>query len=477
VRFRKISSPLPISITAILDFDHARSGAPSQRFSTHIRPKTLAHYSEDTTADCDITLDLSSAETIERSKGAVVRPLYNGSPKDYALFHALLDRRAPHLTLWHSERALTSNIGLPALDDPHLFATSFEQISSRLIEGLLRFFSNSPGALADAGPAPTTIEAGTSESTLAYAGEFLSARLMRKVRRMTDAFSGDAPRCHVAWRHATRDDTLQPGTLNLADFRIVADDGAHTYASPNIVTRSNRAHLFLTEIAETTGIGRLTHTLLGGDELIKPAPVNLPEDTITFPYIFEHAGETWMLSGAPDAGINLHRCTQFPGAWQLVSQVIDAPAHSLTFFEHDGLLWIATGCSTLQSSVSDGLALYSAKDIGGPWQPHQLNPVIVDAACARPGGTLWRHDERLYRPAQDCSKGIGSALTLRSVAQLNRDTFAEQTLGTLAFDQRLHLDGPHIVSRGGGFEAIELVARPSALRLAFRAGYRAPIAL
>jgi hypothetical protein len=477
VRFRATSDPLPISLTTILDIDHARSAAPRSRFSTHIKARALADYCNEPSPAPDITIDLSSAETVQRSAGIVLRPLYDGSPKDYALFHALLNRRAPRLALWHSEYPQIFDIGLPALETPSRLAASFEQTVSRLLAGLLRFLTSGPDAMPVAGPAPLAIPAGNSASTLAAAGEFLTTRTLRRMRRMTDTFSGDMQRCHIAWRTVSMGTVIEPSILNLANYQILADDGARTYAKPCLLSRDGYAHLFVIETPESTGIGVVAHTILNGKEPSKPEPVNLPDIGLLQPFVFEHGGETWMLSGQTGDGLILYRCAQFPCEWQRVTQLIDAPAHDAVFFHHDDLLWIATTCEAFQSSASDGLALYWSERIEGPWHAHPRNPVLVDASAARPGGSLWRHDSQLYRPARDCSGGHGTGLTLRTVTNLTRDTFAEETLGAQAFASELHLNGPHTLCRAGGFEVIDLVARPSALRLAFRAGYREPIAL
>lgn len=477
VRFRATSDPLPISLTAILDIDHARSAAPPSRFSTHIKAHAFAAHCSEPSLTPDITIDLSSAETVQRSAGIVLRPLYDGSPKDYALFHALLDRRAPRLALWHSEYPQIFDIGLPALETPSRLAASFEQTVSRLLAGLLRFLTSGPDAMPVAGPAPIAIPAGISASTFAAASEFLTTRTLRKMRRMTDTFSGDMQRCHTAWRMAPKGSMIEPSILNLANYQILADDGARTYAKPCLLARDGHAHLFVIDTAESTGIGVVAHTILDGKEPAKPNAVTLPDTGLLQAFVFDHRGETWMLSGQTDGGLVLYRCTQFPWEWQRITQLIDAPAHDAVFFQNDDLLWIATTCEAFQSSASDGLALYWSERVEGPWNPHSGNPVLVDASAARPGGSLWRLDGRLYRPARNCSGGHGSGLTLRTITQLTRDTFAEETLGPQAFARELHLHGPHTLSRAGGFEVIDLVARPSALRLAFRAGYREPIAL
>ncbi|MEQ1669715.1 MAG: hypothetical protein ABL893_02540 [Hyphomicrobium sp.] len=475
VRFRETSDPLPTTLTAILDFDHARDHATSERFSTHLKPRDFDAYSERTGPPSDLTLDLSSASTIQRSAGVVVRPFYDGSPKDYALFHALLERRAPHLTLWHSEFPHLVDIGLPALEVPSRLATSMDQVTSRLVEGLLRYFDGGVAhpALAVIANAPEPRD--PNGSILKSAGGFLSARTLRKVRRLTDTFSGDAPRWHTAWRTFSGDAAIAPGVLNLADYQILAEDGARCYADPFVLERQSTAHVFVAELQESTGQSVISHVAIRDGKAGTPEPVLQTSAQLAHPFVFERDGVTWMLPEQTSAGgLDLYRCTNFPGTWVHETRLIDARIHDATLFEHDGLLWIAAGSEAFQSSASDGLSLFWAENLTGPWHAHALNPVIVDAHAARPAGALWRTGPDLYRPAQDCSSGFGASVTILRIDTLTRETFAEEMMGGLAFPPGQHLFGPHTISRAAGIEVIDLYARPSAIRAAYKAGLRSP---
>lgn len=493
IRFRETQEPLPTSLTAILDFDRARGHTSSDRFSTHLKPLDFETHDDLTGPPSAITLDLSSASTIQRLAGPVVRPVYDGSPKDYALFHALLDRHGPHLTLWHSEYPSPFDIGTPALDTPSRLATSLDQTTSRLVEGIVRFFRSSPERFPVAATASVLRPKDTESSILSSARGFLTARTLRKARRMSDMFSGNAPRWHVAWRALTDSVPVAPGTLHLPDYRVLADDSERCYSNPFILEHDGAAHVFVAELAEATGVSVISHVVLGAGKNQTPQPVLKSASHLGYPFVFERDGHVWMMPGqSSGAGLDLYRCTDFPGTWVRECRLIDECIHNATLFEHSGLLWIAAGCQAFQSSASDGLALFWADALTGPWHPHALNPVVVDAHSARPAGALWRAGGQLYRPSQDCSGqdwsdqessgpdypgGVARALTVNRITGLTRDTFAEVTAGALSFPRNQHLLGPHAIGRGAGIEVIDLYARPSAIRAAFRAGFRAEIRL
>jgi hypothetical protein len=141
VSFEDISDALPTSLTALIDYDRARSGATQDRFSTRMSAIAFAPYlagKAGTAAalTAEIAIDLASAMSVKKRPGRVLRPLYDGDLKDYALFHALLEQRAPALGIADSvSSAAIWNIGLPAIETPWRIAASFDQTTSRLIQG------------------------------------------------------------------------------------------------------------------------------------------------------------------------------------------------------------------------------------------------------------------------------------------------------------------------------------------------------
>ncbi len=79
--------PLPISLTAVFDAEHALMQKHLGRLSTHMDAQAFAKFrSCDEALQPDITLDLASATRITKLPGRVLRPAYDGSYKDYALF-------------------------------------------------------------------------------------------------------------------------------------------------------------------------------------------------------------------------------------------------------------------------------------------------------------------------------------------------------------------------------------------------------
>lgn len=125
-----------------------------------------------------------------------------------------------------------------------------------------------------------------------------------------------------------------------------------------------------------------------------------------------------------------------------------------TLMKVDGVYWIAYTDTDI--GTYDNLCLLHAPRLEGPWSPHAGNPVKIDARSSRPGGTPFRVGGKLYRPAQDCSREYGGALTINHVAVCTLDAYREEPVATLRPDpDGAFPDGLHTLSFGNGLAVID----------------------
>ncbi|HEY8194988.1 MAG TPA: hypothetical protein VIF13_08060 [Hyphomicrobium sp.] len=461
--FRPRTDRLPASLVAILELDAIRGGSHEHRLSGRVTPTSIAERAPDLDGVQDLTIDLSTSAVVEDLPGRVLCPLYDGSAADEALFHALLRGRAPLLSAVDTYNGGTWTIGLPALEQPTRFTLSLDHVASRLVEGLVRI-------VADIAGGQHAAVAASDRNTSAPQGSLLASTIRHGVQRSTaklgrirDRTFGDRPRWRVAWRHVDAGRLPASEDLRLSDFRVLEDDGRRFYADPFVVMRDGIRHVFVEELPSDTGIGIISHfTISASEEATKPTPILQTGSHLSYPLVFEHEGETWMMPESSAAGgLDLYRCRRFPDDWTLETRLLEGRFHDATLFAHDGRLWIAAATEAFQSSSWDALSLFYADALKGPWTAHAQNPVLVDARFARPAGPLWRAGVDLFRPAQECSGGYGSKLSIRKILRLTPTDFSEETAGTIAFGDRSRVLGPHTICRGGDLELIDLYGRDS----------------
>jgi hypothetical protein len=171
---------------------------------------------------------------------------------------------------------------------------------------------------------------------------------------------------------------------------------------------------------------------------------------LSYPYVFAHRGEVYCIPATEDAGeIRLYRARRYPADWEQSAVLVPGfAAADPTLFEHEGRFWIfasdhATGSWTR-------LFAFHAPGLLGPFTPHAENPIKVDVRSARPAGTPFVAGGQLYRPAQDCSRAYGGAVTINRVTRLTSTEFSEEPARRVEPDPRSPFpDGLHTLAAVG----------------------------
>ncbi|WEK00802.1 MAG: hypothetical protein P0Y59_03640 [Candidatus Sphingomonas phytovorans] len=146
---------------------------------------------------------------------------------------------------------------------------------------------------------------------------------------------------------------------------------------------------------------------------------------LSYPGVFEHGGEVFMVPETLDAGaVRLYRADPFPIRWVPVADLLQGSLADPTPFRFEGRWWMFV-CPA--PSSHDALSLFFADTFAGPWQEHPASPLIVgDRSRARPGGRVVCRDGRLYRFSQDCGPRYGSGVRAFEIIRLTRDDYAER---------------------------------------------------
>ena len=186
----------------------------------------------------------------------------------------------------------------------------------------------------------------------------------------------------------------------------------------------------------------------------------------SYPYAIRLDGETLLLpEDTRPGGTTLYRLLPNAGLTPLCQVAPGRRLADPTLFEHDGRYWIAAG--DLAVGAHDNLCLFHATGLEGPWRPHRRDPVRIDIRNARPAGTPFHHQGRLYRPAQDCARTYGAAVTINLVERLDPFEFIERPVRTLHPDpEGPYPDGLHTLSVADGYLLVDgkrLVVRPGAV--------------
>lgn len=260
------------------------------------------------------------------------------------------------------------------------------------------------------------------------------------------------------WRsaiiHAPLEELICNGSLNGFPVTLLPDPGDHRFlADPFGLWRNERLYVFAEAYDYRSPKGTidvLVYDRTG--KMIEQKQVLQESWHLSYPFVFEHEGETYLLPEATASGrLSLYRARNFPDVWERVD-AFDFPAAAIdaTPLYHAGrwwMFWTPPGSkderqSTLHMSVADTLC--------GPWE--HMGLFLHDRAGARPGGTPVIVDDQLFLPTQDCRGTYGKGIRLLQIEGLERG-FPKVTPGiTLdipAVLRRSFGDGMHTLSKAG----------------------------
>ncbi|MGD0176614.1 MAG: hypothetical protein ABSC50_07300 [Candidatus Bathyarchaeia archaeon] len=241
-------------------------------------------------------------------------------------------------------------------------------------------------------------------------------------------------------------------------------------ADPFALMRGKSIHILCEEFDCSTSKGRIVSIEFTQDGFSPPkVAIELPYH-ISYPYLVESEGEIYCVPETRNAHeISLYKADEFPHRWKKVATLVsDFDGVDGTIFRYDGLWWLTS------TDPESRLFVWYSRDLSGPWIPHQLNPVKIDASSSRPGGTPFVSDGVLYRPAQDCSKNYGHRIVLNRIISLTPERFEEERTTVIEpYLEGPYRDGLHTLSAVGSYTLIDgkrTVYAWSALRRTLKGG-------
>ncbi len=190
---------------------------------------------------------------------------------------------------------------------------------------------------------------------------------------------------------------------------------------------------------------------------------------MSYPFIFEHRGDMWMLPEcAQSQSIPLYRLDPDKGIWRYERPLIDGlGAVDATVFQYQDRWYLmhsgTSGCGPWS------LYIWHAESPLDRWTPHPANPVKTDVASSRPGGNVFWHEGTLYRPAQDGRFHYGFGLVINRIDELSPVSYRETTVRAMGpFARSPYPDGFHTLSGTGDVTVVDGKKHTWPLGLIFR---------
>jgi len=246
-------------------------------------------------------------------------------------------------------------------------------------------------------------------------------------------------------------------------FRSFIPEKDRYWADPFVVYKDNNYYIFIEEKIYATGRGRIICLILDEEGNPKSHQVVLERPYhLSYPFIFEHRGETYMLpETAQNRTLEVYRCVCFPDQWELAKTLMtDIYAVDTTLLEYENKWWLFANVKEEGGSSLDALHLFFSDDpLSNHWIPHPRNPIVRDIRSARPAGRIFMQDGKLIRPSQDNSRRYGYAIKFNRIIKLNETEYEEITESSFEPPRGAKILTTHTFNQADDLTVIDAVIR------------------
>ena len=231
-------------------------------------------------------------------------------------------------------------------------------------------------------------------------------------------------------------------------------------ADPFLIHQEGKDYCFVEELDSKTMRGHIAAYEILNNEAKYLGPVIKEPFHMSFPYLFRFNDQIYMCPEISEAKeLRLYQAENFPFGWKCTDTLFteNAMADSM-IFERNNVWWMLTNFDPTESGdFCVELNLFWSEDpTTNAWNPHPLNPILVDSSCARNAGLLIQED-KLYRVSQvqgfDC---YGAAFQVNEITAITKTSYSEvcvkkffpSDVGTKKSAHHLHSNGTVTVFDG-----------------------------
>jgi hypothetical protein len=241
-------------------------------------------------------------------------------------------------------------------------------------------------------------------------------------------------------------------------WALLAPGANAFWADPFLVPHDRGVSVFFEELPFDTGKGRISVIDIDTEgKFGEPAVVLDKPWHLSYPFVFEWEGKRYMIpESAANETVDLYECTGFPQHWRHVTTLISGVRLAdASLVRWQGRWWMFAAHGQIGASNYDELHLYWADDLLGPWCPHPLNPVKMDAGSSRPAGAMVVDGDRIIRPTQDCRNRYGDGVVFQEVVVLDTTRFQERARHRLLPGGLAPGEAFHTYNRAGHYSVID----------------------
>ena len=196
--------------------------------------------------------------------------------------------------------------------------------------------------------------------------------------------------------------------------------------------------------------------VIGADGYEHVGPVIKENYHLSYPFTLHHKNEIYCIPETfENRTVNLYKLNKEEYKWEFQKYLLEnTDAVDSTIVHHNNKWWLF--CTLQEQGPNTKLFIYHAENFDGPYLPHCNNPVKTDIRSARPAGTPFMHNGKLYRPSQDCASTYGAAVVINEIIKLDESSFEEKQVNIIHPLKKSKFNkGLHTISSFGNITLID----------------------
>jgi hypothetical protein len=251
---------------------------------------------------------------------------------------------------------------------------------------------------------------------------------------------------------------------NEISFKPIPLPNGFFHADPFHIEKDGRHYLFFEEYDLSKKKAHISLMVMGPNNTwSKPEQVLEEDDHLSYPFVFLHEGNFYMLPETAAARrLTIYKARNFPYEWESVMNLQEGKEllDATLVFDQDRWWMFANSRTHPFVSTNDQLFLFSSKELlSEEWIPHPCNPIVTHAGNCRPAGRIFRQNGKLYRPSQDnASFQYGSGLVFNEIQELSETVYKERLAGRLDHDAA-GLQACHHIDLSGSVVLVDGIAK------------------
>lgn len=241
-------------------------------------------------------------------------------------------------------------------------------------------------------------------------------------------------------------------------FNIIPNTNRYWCADPFLFKHDGRTYVFFEMYDRWKERGLVGYREILGEDRFSDMKIALDcGHHLSYPNIFEYAGDIYFVPESYIANqIILYRAVSFPDKWEKCEVLVDdIVACDTTFINKDYMITLANNSTNTKTEA----ILF--KNNNGEWEKTKNNPVDTDSAHARCGGKIFKHKNKIIRPAQNGIGGYGMGIVFREILLCSETEYKEQTIteitaDDISYNAKCSYDGIHTYNFNDEYEIVDL---------------------